>query len=216
MNDNASDILSSPFNNDRLRGVRVKADADIADSLQGVNQFNVTFSHGIDGLGSTGNDNPLASRAAGRVAFSKIEGTISRTQPLPARFSAYGSLTGQYAGTSLLSSEQCGYGGRFFGRAFDPSAILGDHCWQALGELRYDLPATAQIQQMQFYGFSDYGKVLTREPAAGTDASAHGASAGAGLRLTLLEDLSTDLQAAKAVAGPRNDWRFFFSATAKY
>jgi len=216
MSDNYSDILEQPFNVDRLRGLRAKADADIADSLQGINQFNVTFSQGIEGLGSTNNGNPLASRAAGRVDFSKIEGTVGRTQPLPARFSAYASLYGQYAGTSLLSSEQCGYGGRFFGRAFDPSQILGDHCWQALGELRYDLPTTAQIPQAQLYGFSDYGKVYTIEPATGTDASAHGASAGAGLRLALLNNFNTDLQAAKAVGGPRNDWRFFFAATAKY
>lgn len=216
MSDNASDILASPFNNDRLRGVRVKADADIADGLQGVNQFNGTFSHGIQGLGSTENGNPLASRAAGRVDFSKVEGTVSRTQPLPARFSAYASLYGQYAGTSLLSSEQCGYGGRLFGRAFDPSQILGDHCWQALGELRYDLPTTAQIPQAQLYSFSDFGKVYTIQPATGTDASAHGASAGAGLRLGLFGHVNVDLQAAKAIAGPRNDWRFFFAVTAGY
>jgi hemolysin activation/secretion protein len=216
MSDNYSDILSAPFNVDRLRGLRGKADADIADRLQGINQFNFTFSQGIQGLGSTENGNPLASRAAGRVDFSKIEGTIGRTQPLPARFSAYASLYGQYAFTSLLSPEQCGYGGRFFGRAYDPSQLLGDSCWEALGELRYDLPTTAQIPQAQLYGFADYGKVYTIEPATGTDASAHGASAGAGLRLALLDNFNTDLQAAKAIDGPRNDWRFFFAATAKY
>jgi hemolysin activation/secretion protein len=112
MSDNYSDILAAPFNVDRLRGFRGKADADIADSLQGINQFNVTFSQGIEGLGSTDNGNPLASRASGRVDFSKIEATIGRTQPLPAQFSVYASLYGQYAFTSLLSSEQCGYGGR--------------------------------------------------------------------------------------------------------
>ena len=216
MSDNYSDILGQPFNVDRLRGFRGKADADIADSLQGINQFNLTISQGIDGLGSTNNGNPLASRAAGRVDFSKIEGTVGRMQPLPERFSAYASLYGQYAGTSLLTSEQCGYGGRFFGRAFDPSQLLGDHCWQALGELRYDLPPTVQVLQTQLYGFTDYGRVYTREPAAGTDVSGHGASAGAGVRLGLFEYFNTDFQIAKAIAGPRNDWRFFFAAAAKY
>jgi len=217
MSDNYSDILGSPFNVDRLRGFRGKADADIADSLQGINQFNATFSQGIEGLGSTDNGNPLASRAAGRVDFSKIEGTIGRTQPLPARFSVYASLYGQYAFTPLLSSEQCGYGGRFFGRAFDPSEMLGDSCWEALGELRYDLPpAVPQIEQAQLYAFTDYGRLYTREPAVGTDASTHGASAGAGLRLAVLKNFNADLQAAKAISGERNDWRFFFAVTAKY
>lgn len=216
MSDNYSDILQAPFNVDRLRGFRGKADADIADSLQGINQFNLTFSQGIHGLGSTNNGNPLATRAAGRVDFSKIEGTVARMQPLPARFSAYASVYGQYAGTSLLTSEQCGYGGRFVGRAFDPSGILGDHCWQVLGELRYDLGPVVQLPQAQLYGFTDYGRVYNREPAVGTDASAHGASAGGGLRLSLFENFATDVQVVKAIAGPRSDWRFFFAAAAKY
>jgi len=217
MSDNYSDVLGSPFNVDRLRGFRGKADADIADSLQGINQFNVTFSQGIEGLGSTDNGNPLASRAAGRVDFSKLEGTIGRMQPLPARFSAYASLYGQYAFTPLLVSEQCGYGGRFFGRAFDPSELLGDSCWEALGELRYDLPPTVpQIEQAQLYAFTDYGRLYTMDPAVGTAASTHGASAGAGLRLAVLKNFNADLQAAKAISGERNDWRFFFAVTAKY
>jgi hemolysin activation/secretion protein len=200
-----------------LRGFRGKADADIADSLQGINQFNLTVSQGIEGLGSTDNGNPLASRAAGRVDFSKIEGTIGRTQPLPGRFSAYASLYGQYAFTPLLVSEQCGYGGRFFGRAFDPSEMLGDSCFEALGELRYDLmPMVSQITQAQLYAFTDYGRLYTRDAAAGTDASMHGASIGVGLRLAVLKNFSTDLQTAKAIDGPRNDWRFFFAVTANY
>jgi hemolysin activation/secretion protein len=216
MSDNYSDTFGSPFNIDRLRGLRVKADADIADKLLGVNQFNVTFSQGIEGLGSTDNGNALASRAAGRVDFSKIESTIARTQPLPAKFSAYASLYGQYAFTPLLVSEQCGYGGRFFGRAFDPSELIGDSCWEALGEVRYDLPTSVQISQAQLYAFTDYGQLYTLDAAIGTDSMMHGASAGAGLRLAILKYLNADLQAAKAISGERNDWRFFFAVSAKY
>ena len=74
---------------DRLRGFRLKADADWADSFLGINQVNVTFSQGIRGLGSTDNGNPLASTNAGRVDFSKIEATFTRLQPLPWNFSAF-------------------------------------------------------------------------------------------------------------------------------
>lgn len=217
MSDNNSDVLGQPFNVDRLRGFRSKIDGDFADLLQGINQFNFTVSQGINGLGSTDNGNPLASRAAGRVDFSKFEATVSHTQPLAERFSAFASLYGQYAATPLLSSEQCGYGGRFFGRAFDPSQLLGDSCWEAIGELRYDpLITVPQISQAQFYGFTDYGELHTRDPAVGTAADTHGASAGAGLRLALLNNFNSDLQVAKAIAGPRDDWRFFFSVTASY
>ena len=71
----------------------------------------MTFSRGIHGLGSTDKGNPPASRAAGRVDFDKIEATVSRTQPLFDRFSAYVSGYGQYAFTPLLVPEQCGFGG---------------------------------------------------------------------------------------------------------
>ena len=188
--------------------------ADYADQLLGVNQFILTVSQGIHGLGSSDNGNPLASRAAGQVDFTKFEATVARTQPLFAAFSAFVALYGQYAGTALLSPEQCGYGGRFFGRAFDPSQLLGDSCFEALGELRYDVRGTP-LSQLQLYSFADYGKVWTRSPAVGTPASADGTSVGAGLRLGW-QYFNADLQAAKAVAGPRDDWRFFFIAAAKY
>ena len=103
MSDSYSDILEAPFNVDRLRGARGKLDGDFADPLQGVDQVNITVSQGIDGFGSTDNGNALASRASGRVDFSKIEATLSRTQPFGQGFSSFASVYGQYAGTSLLS-----------------------------------------------------------------------------------------------------------------
>ena len=156
-----------PFTRDRLRGFRLKADGDWADSFLGINQVNVTFSQGIHGLGSTDNPDPnvllpplpTASTKAGRVDFDKIEGTFARTQPLFAGFSAFVAAYGQYAFTPLLISEQCSYGGRFFGRAFDPSQMLGDHCWMALGEVRYDIPNTIkELTKAQLYAYADHGE----------------------------------------------------------
>ncbi|MBX3490635.1 ShlB/FhaC/HecB family hemolysin secretion/activation protein [Parvibaculum sp.] len=217
MNDNDSDVLGGSFNVDRLRGVRVRADADVADRWQGVSQFSLTFSQGIDGLGSTANGHPQASRAAGRVDFRKLEAMLGRTQPISSEVSAYAAAYALYGFDPLLVSEQCGFGGRFFGRAFDPSAIVGDRCLQLLGELRYDLPPVAAIADAstQIYGFADYGRVHTLSPAAGTPSSASAASGGAGLRLNA-GSFNVDLTAAKAIDGPRNDWRFFFSVAMRY
>src|SRR5262249_58670711 len=108
-----------------------KADLDWADRWLGVNQINVTASHGFEGFGSTANTirdsngfivggNLIPSRLVGRVDFTKIEGTYSRTQPLIWGFSAFGSLYGQYAGNPLLVPEQCGYGGPHLRRAHHP------------------------------------------------------------------------------------------------
>ena len=214
---NESDVLGALFNDDRLRGFRARADADFADPVQGIDQIYAIVSQGIVGLGSTQNGNPLASRAAGRVDFTKIEGYVSHTQPLPASFSIYAAAYGQYAFTPLLVPEQCGFGGRFFGRAFDPSEILGDSCIETTGELRYDIAKLPpQLSQAEFYGFTDWGDLYTLQPAVGTPASQNGASAGAGVRFGFWNHFDTDLSAAKAIEGPRDDWRFFFIVAARY
>jgi hemolysin activation/secretion protein len=214
--DSTSDVLGAPFNNDRLRGFRAKADADMADPWRGINQLNVTVSQGIKGLGSTANGNPLASRADGRVDFTKIEALASHLQPLFGGFSAFLSGYGQYATTSLLTPEQCSFGGRFFGRAFDPSQLLGDSCLMGNAELRYDLTPFWHVTQAQLYGFTDGGQVFDRVPGVGFPANIHAASAGAGLRLGWLDYLTADLTIANAIDGPRDDTRFFFAVTGKY
>jgi hemolysin activation/secretion protein len=225
----------SAFNRDHIRGFRLKADADWADRLLGINQVNVTYSQGIDGLGSSqnnsgfdignGNNINLLSNSAGRVDFEKIEATLSRTQPLFGPISAFGSIYGQYAFNPLLVPEQCGYGGRFFGRAFDPSQLLGDHCVEALAELRYDLPKwkfLPALTQTQLYGFGDYGKLWVLGPGfidpntGGIAGNFVGASAGGGVRLSFRDSVTADFSVAKAVHGVREDTRFFFIVGAKY
>jgi hemolysin activation/secretion protein len=226
-------LTPSAFNRDHIRGFRLRADADWADRLLGINQVNVTYSQGIHGLGSSENNSAadiatntntnLLSNVAGRVDFEKIEATLSRTQPLVDRFSVFGSVYGQYAFNPLLVPEQCGYGGRFFGRAYDPSALLGDHCAEAIVELRYDLPKFApSVTQTQLYTFSDYGKlwVLTGgmfDPnTGGISGNFDAASAGGGVRFAFWDKVSADFSVAKAIHGPREDTRFFFIVAAKY
>src|ERR1041385_3432208 len=216
MTNDESFELGGPFTRDRLRGFRLKADADWADSFLGINQVNATFSQGIHGLGSTDSADPngplpplpTPSTNAGRVDFDKIEGTFTRTQPLFAGFSAFIAAYGQYAFTPLLISEQCSYGGRFFGRAFDPSQLLGDSCWAALGELRFDIPTgVKQLTRAQLYAYADHGETYNIHPAAGTPVHQHGSSVGGGGRVEWEGTYNADLSVAKAVEGPRADWR---------
>ena len=211
---------SPPSTSDRLRGVRGKANADWSDPFQGINQINVIVSQGIEGFGSTRNFQPLASRLNGRVDFSKVEATVTRVQQLFGNLSALVAVYGQYAGTPLLSPELCSYGGRVFGRAYDPSDLVADSCIEELGELRLDLPlpggAAQYVTQTQVYGFADHGWLHNLAPDVGTPVNMDAASVGGGLRLGWLNVFTADLSAAKAVEGPRNDWRFFFILTAKY
>ena len=128
-----------------------------------------------------------------------------------------GAVQGQYAFTPLLSPEECGYGGKDVGRAFDPSEITGDSCWSVISELRFDpgLPKSV-LTQTQFYAFADYGRVYRIAPSAGTPSQNDGASAGVGIRLGT-EKFNTDLSVAKPLFGRAADgWRYFLTAGAKY
>jgi hemolysin activation/secretion protein len=210
-----------PSTHDDLRGVRAKANADFVDPFSGINQLIFVVSQGVEGLGSTHDGNPLASRLNGRVDFTKFELTGTHVQPLFANLSALVAAYGQYAaGTPLLSPELCGYGGRVFGRAYDPSALVGDTCFEALGELRADVPLPSwmskDVTQFQLYGFADHGWLHNLAPDVGTPTNMVAASAGGGLRLGLWNTWAADLSADKGIAGPRNDWRFFFVVAAKY
>jgi hemolysin activation/secretion protein len=221
-----------PSTLDRLRGFRLRAEGDSADSSGGINQFFFVFSQGIEGLGSTQNGYDLASRAFGRVDFTKMELTVSRLQPLFDQFSLLVAAYGQYALTPLLVSELCGYGGRVFGRAFDPSQFVSDTCIEVLAELRYDIPLQFKgLTQSQLYGFIDHGWLHNIAPVPGTFANVDAASVGAGLRLGWLNAITADLQVAQAVqgtgllntgpvpglleTGPRKNTRFFFILNAR-
>jgi hemolysin activation/secretion protein len=215
--DTQSDVHGATFTDDRLRGFQARADGDFADPFQGINQLYARVSQGIEGLGSTENGNPQASRSVGRVDFTKLEAYGSRTQPLPAGFSAFAAAYGQYAFTPLLVPEQCGFGGRYFGRAFYPSEFLGDSCIEATGELRYDVRGfPPDVSKMQFYGFTDWGGLYTLQAAPGTPPVVDAASIGAGVRFGWLNHIDVDLSIAKAIEGPIDDWRFFFIIAARY
>jgi hemolysin activation/secretion protein len=215
--DDDGTLLTAPFSQDRLRGFRLRAEADWIDPLGGANQFYGVISQGIQGLGSTVNGNTLASRASGRVDFTKFEGTLARVQPLPAGFSIFNAVLGQYAGTPLLYPEVCGYGGRVFGRAYDPSQLIGDNCFEILGEFRFDFHYLPQgMTQAQLYLYADTAWLHNIAQDPGIASNVNAASAGGGLRLGWLNTVTADLFAVKAIEGPRDDWRFRFVVTARY
>ncbi|RWQ58826.1 ShlB/FhaC/HecB family hemolysin secretion/activation protein [Mesorhizobium sp.] len=209
---------------DRLRILRAELAYDFADGWSGINQAIIALSQGIDGLGSTSNDNPNASRIPGAVDFFKTTLFLSRQQPLPNRFTSYMSVFGQLAADPLLSSQECGYGGRRFGRGFDASIVTGDHCLLLNGELRYDLDVPvsldAFLDRAQAYVFTDYGRIWNIDAPAGTPDSDDGASAGLGVRFET-DTLSADIAVSRTLEDPESvvdpsDWRGWFKVSATF
>ena len=73
-----------------------------------------------------------------------------------------------------------------------------------------------QLTRLQAYAFADHGETYNINPAAGTPLSQSGTSVGAGVRAAWEETYTADLSIAKAVEGPRDDWRAFVILGAKY
>lgn len=216
-----SSILGVDNSLDRLRIVRGELAFDHADTARGVNQIVFSVSQGLQGLGSTENGNPLASRSNGRVDFTKANLRMSRNQDLGHDFSALVQGEAQLAAVPLLSSQECGYGGAGIGRGFDASILSGEHCLNGLIELRYDAQADRLgLQKLQPYIFADYGSVWNMDVPLGTAAYDQGASVGGGIRAQW-KNFTAELQGTYQVVKPTSvstgsTFGFFFDLSARF
>lgn len=192
-------ILGEELYDDRLRIVKAGVNFNATDSWAGYSVVDLHYAQGLDLFGIREGGSPDLSRQDGKPDFQKFEMLAGRIQALPWNLEAYGVLSGQYAFSPLLSSEEFGFGGGQIGRGYDSSEITGDHGIAASFELRYNTtsPLFGKTLALQPYVFYDVGKVWNIDNGADNKVSA--ASAGAGLRLTLGNDWSADLNLAKAL-----------------
>lgn len=175
-----SDILGTELFTDRIRALRLSNDVNYNDRWQGVNNANIRLSQGLNALGATESGSLNLSRAEGRSDFTKLEAGINRLQQLTTYLQLYTSVTGQYTNDPLLSTEEFGYGGQSFGRAYDPSEILGDRGVAGSIEFRYyGLPPVFNVSFSPF-AFYDVGRIWNLDTGSEDHDSA--ASAGLGAR----------------------------------
>ena len=178
--DVTSDIADTPLTRDHIRALRAGATYDISDGWRGYNIAAVTISRGIDALGSSQKDDLDLSRAGALSDFTKAELSLSRLQGITNDWSLLAAASSQLASGVLYSSEQFGYGGQAFGRAYDASEITGDDGISGSLELRYGGISGWQQLHLQPYGFYDIGEVWNE--SVGQPKRESGASAGLGLR----------------------------------
>jgi len=162
--------------------VKASANFERADSWRGVLNAAFTVTQGIDGMGSSEPGDISVSRVQAKPDFTKAELSVSRMQAITDDWSALLSASGQYASGPLYSSEEYGYGGQSFGRAYDSSEITGDHGVSAAVELRYSAWSTPEPVGIEPYVFYDMGVVWNDDIAQPSRDS--GMSAGAGVRAT--------------------------------
>jgi hemolysin activation/secretion protein len=124
--DTSSNILGTPLTRDAIRVLQFGLNYQIADAWNGQNGLSGTFSHGVDTLAASQPGQLNLSRAGATPDFAKFNLDVSRLQGLTESWAVFAAASGQLATDPLYSSEQFGYGGQAFGRAYDNSEITGD------------------------------------------------------------------------------------------
>ena len=221
-----------PASDDQLRVLRLGIYYDRADAWGGVNVVTVDFGQGLPILGASsgGMIEPLPSRPGARDDFSKFTSEISRQQDLhwiypglSVLFAATGQVT---ARGPLPASEQFGLGGANFGRAYEPSDVVGDDGIAGKVELQYTSVPTASLQPFlnsyQLYTFYDLGRVMGDVASVG---SPQMSSWGVGIRMRIEEHFTSDFELAKPLTRDlsylygRPDgrpWELFFSTALNF
>ena len=161
-----------------IRGLRTGLSYNKQDRWNGYNFIDVQLTQGLDILSASKPGNLNLSRAEAEPDFTSVNMNYIRQQALGANYLLTGKLAAQWASQPLYSSEEFGYGGQAFGRAYDSSELTGDHGVAAAIELRYRNAHTIAETTLSPYVFYDIGKVWN-EDTGGSDISA--ASAGLGV-----------------------------------
>lgn len=147
---------------------------------------------GLSVLGATRMGDLLASRSDADGAFTKVELWGEYEQRLGYDFSFLFQSEAQFAGGALLSSEEMGLGGRWFGRAWDYREFSGDRGAAGSMEVRYLWRnPTRFVESAQFYAYVDGGTVSNH---AGGGGGGSLASAGGGVRLWLPRQVRASLE----------------------
>lgn len=178
-----SDLLNAAFTRDRIRALRFNTSYDGVDSWDGYTAASATFSRGLKLFGASREGEIYLSRAEAKPDFTKLELSFSRLQAIGDEWQLFSAIQGQYATIPLFSSEEFGYGGQSFGRAFDASEITGDHGVAASVEVRYNGWENLEFAEIQPYAFYDIGKIWNKDTAQIPHESR--ASAGFGFRFIL-------------------------------
>lgn len=117
-------------------------------------------------------------------SYDKWSYSLARLQRLGDTWSLYATLSGQYAGKNLDSSEKFTVGGSQGVRAYPSGEASGDDAWLGSLELRYDIPSWPQVQALAFH---DVGQSRINHNPLATDIPNSRRIAGEGLGLQWLK-----------------------------
>ncbi|WDP89284.1 MAG: ShlB/FhaC/HecB family hemolysin secretion/activation protein [Desulfobacter sp.] len=209
---------------DKIRVLTAGATYDFVDKANATNLLDLSISQGLDILDATKTGSDNLSRSDGRSDFTKLNIMATRSQPLSNKWGLQFGMIGQYSFSDLLSSQEFGFGGAQYGRAYDSSEITGDHGIAFKTELQYAQQSQLPfLNSWQLYSFYDIGKVWQLSSLPGEESNESAASAGLGFRFNSPFNISGSLEMAVPLTRPvaaespgGKDPRFFFNLNSSF
>ncbi|MDA9478600.1 heme utilization protein [Bradyrhizobium sp. CCBAU 65884] len=209
-----------PWYNDHIRTASLTADYRLQDRFGGTNLATLTYRQGLDIFGASHFDDDLLSRDGASSNFSVLNLWFTRYQTLNDTWSLRLSAASQTASRPLFTSQQFYLGGVAFGRGYGAAEISGDNGLAGSLELRFDQKLNFRYWTgYQLYAFGDAGAVWNDGYRLSDGLSL--ASAGAGVRFFLPEDIHADLGVAvplsyRAPDNERRSPRFLFTLSSAF
>ncbi len=192
--------------NSHLRILRLSASVDHQDvwlgpDMAGANSATLTFHRGLPELGGDSNGDPLPARPNERNDFLKLSTELVRVQDLYSWNTDLLALklafAGQWTNDILPPAEKFFLGGNQYGRGFYSGEVTGDRVAAGTIELQFNDPIETDLfgehfnVGVQYYTFYDIGQTWDLAPG---DPSHHVESAGVGLRLSITDNISAQLE----------------------
>lgn len=209
---------------DRIRSLRAGVTYQFMDTLLGVgvNAADLEISKGINIFGSSDEDSPNPTRAEGNPQYTKAKLDLQRLQRITPQLNLLIAGQGQWAASPLLSSEEFGVGGVFFGRGYDSSEIVGDDGIAGKLELQWNKPKEIKyINNYQLFVHLDSGKVWNQDATTSAEKQDSLTSTGFGVRADITEKtkagvgVSFPLTRERDTTGDR-DPRYYFNVSHKF
>ncbi|MBF0560980.1 MAG: ShlB/FhaC/HecB family hemolysin secretion/activation protein [Alphaproteobacteria bacterium] len=210
---------------DRSRDVYIGGSYDFADRFGGKSLANLTLTKGLGILGATEPGRLLLSRALGSSDFLKANADIVRNQSVMDKTTLVMGISGQWSANDLLSSEQFGFGGEQYGRAYDSSEIIGDNGVAGKVELQYTIDnPDMELKYFQPFIYYDLGQVWLRNALVTQKSSEFASSTGGGFRMGVTDWINGSLELDKPLThdvaayspGRARDPRVFFNMSVHY
>lgn len=219
----ASTILDTPNSDDRLRVLEAALISNQRHLNGSITDLRLALRQGTNLFGASKPGRDYLSRANGRSDFTTLKLDLQYWQPLNMRWGIQAGLTGQYAGSQLLASEEFSWGGSNFGKGYDSGEFTGDHGLGTSLEVNYLIPPGFNSNTShQLYAFTDLGtawKIDNNQP----DTRMSGMTAGFGLRSFFGNNVNTFIEIAKPLTRPNsssslsgNDPRLFAGFQLRY